>query len=97
MQPHPAVDAQAFAPLCQDRDNSRFLGVNRHQEQTWFLQEGMTALAGAIALQAGILQLRADQGKEVPTISTAAAEHLRQRLARAAAVGYRLDKFLDLS
>ena len=97
MQPHPAVDAQAFAYLCQGRDNRRFLGVNRHQEQTWFLQEGMTALAGAIALQVGILQLRAGQGKEVPAISTAAAEHLRQRLARAAAVGYRLDKFLDLS
>ena len=97
MQPHPAVDTQAFAHLCLDRDNSRFLCVNRHEEQTWFLQEGMTALAGAIALQAGILQLRAGQGKEAPAISKTAAELLRQRLARAAAVGYRLDKFLDLS
>jgi hypothetical protein len=97
MQPHPAIDAQAFAQLCQSHDNSKFLGVNRHEEQTWFLQEGMTALAGAIALQAGILQLRTGQGKEVTAIATAAAEHLRQRLARAAAVGYRLDKFLDLS
>jgi glycosidase len=97
MQPHPAIDAQAFAQLCQSHDNSKFLGVNRHEEQTWFLQECMTALAGAIALQAGILQLRTGQGKEVTAIATAAAEHLRQRLARAAAVGYRLDKFLDLS
>ncbi len=97
MQPHPAVDAHTFTQLCQDRDNSRFLGVNRHEDQTWFLQEGMTALAGAVALQAGIMQLRAGQGKEVDAFSVEAAEHLRQRLARAAALGYRLDKFLDLS
>ena len=97
MQPHPAVDAHTFTHLCQDRDNRKFLGVNKHEDQTWFLQEGMTALAGAVALQAGVMQLRAGQGKEVDAISAAAAEHLRQRLARAAAVGYRLDKFLDLS
>ncbi len=97
MQPHPAVDAHTFTHLCQDRDNSRFLGVNRQEDQTWFLQEGMTALAGAVALQAGVMQLRAGQGKEVDAISAASAEHLRQRLARAAAIGYRLDKFLDLS
>jgi hypothetical protein len=97
MHTHPAVDAHTFTHLCQDRDNSRFLGVNKHEDQTWFLQEGMTALAGAVALQAGVMQLRAGQGKEVDAISAAVAEHLRQRLARAAAVGYRLDKFLDLS
>jgi glycosidase len=97
MQPHPAVDNHAFIQICQDPENASFLGVNRHEDQIWFLQESMTALAGTVALQAGIMQIRAGQGKEVLTISTTAAEHMRQRLARAAAVGYRLDKFLDLS
>jgi glycosidase len=96
MQPHPAVDAQAFKQLCQNRDNASFLGVNKHEDKTWFLQEGMTSLAAAVALQDGVMQLLAAQSKEIPAVSTSAAEHLRQRLARAAAVGYRLDKFLDL-
>ncbi len=97
MEPHPAVDAQAFTQLCQSPDNRGFLGVNRHADQTWFSQEGMTALSGALALQEGVTQLQAGQIKEISVVSASAAEQLRQRLARAAAVGYRLDKFLALS
>ncbi len=97
MEPHPAVAAKVFTQLCQEPDIGRFLGVNKHADQTWFLQERMTALAGAVALQAGVMQLQANHNKEVSVTSTSAAEQLRQRLARAAAVGYRLDKFLALS
>jgi len=50
-----------------------------------------------VALQAGSRALYSGTQKEVAKISSAAAEVLRQRLARAAAVGYRLDKFLDLN
>lgn len=97
MEPHPAADAKVFTQLCQEADIGRFLGVNKHANQTWFLQERMTALAGAVALQAGVMQLQASHNKQVSVTSSSAAEQLRQRLARAAAVGYRLDKFLALS
>jgi hypothetical protein len=97
LQPHPALDAYAFTQLCQDRDNRRVLGVNSHNEQTWFLQERMTAFAGTLALQAGIMQLGRVQEIGITDATELAAECLRRRLARAAAVGYRLDKFLDLS
>jgi hypothetical protein len=114
---HPATSEVAFAELCNDPVNTRLLGINSHANETWFLQEGMTALAGAIALQAEITDLmnrgKAESAKAAPAIAEvtdlmnggkaegakaapAIAEILRQRLARAAAVGYRLDKFLSL-
>jgi hypothetical protein len=96
MEPHPATDGTAFEQLCQDHGNSGLLGINRHAGQTWFLREGMTALAGAVALQGAIMQSHADTETGTATTSSSTAECLRQRLARAAAVGYRLDKFLDL-
>ena len=97
LAPHPATSEATFAELCNDPVNAALLGINRHAGTTWFLQEGMTALAGVIALQAEILQLmsttRSESSKDSASII---AEILRQRLARAAAVGYRLDKFLRI-
>jgi glycosidase len=94
--PHPADSAAAFAELCTSPALTGLLGINTHAGSTWFLQEGMTALAGAVALQAAIIPL--DQPEAAPGKAATAeiAGILRQRLARAAAVGYRLDKFLHL-
>jgi glycosidase len=98
LTPHPAISDAGFAALCNDPGNAGLLGINDHAGKTWFLQEGMTALAGAISLQAEITQLMTtDQTAGGKGSASAAAEILRQRLARAAAVGYRLDKFLSLS
>jgi hypothetical protein len=100
LSPHPATSASAFAELCNDPDNSRLLGINTHADETWFLREGMTALAGVVALQAELIQLMQLMGEAEAGVtdrsSAAIADILRQRLARAAAVGYRLDKFLSL-
>lgn len=97
LSPHPSGCEAAFIGLCSDPANAGLLGINMHAGSTWFIQEGMTALAGAIALQAAIMQ-RGPSGK--PLVREPAmkgvAETLRQRLARAAAVGYRLDKFIGL-
>jgi glycosidase len=96
--PHPATCDAAFAKLCTTPDNAGLLGINMHANETWFLQEGMTTLAGGVALQAAITALR-EKSTTAATEETLSgiAEVLRQRLARAAAVGYRLDKFLSLS
>jgi glycosidase len=95
--PHPANDAAAFTQLCQAPENAKFLGINTHNDQNWFSQEGMTALVGIVALQAEILPLIGqDKAVTSGTSTVVISELLRQRLARAAAVGYRLDKFLHL-
>ncbi|MCK4509500.1 MAG: hypothetical protein KAU27_13200, partial [Desulfuromonadales bacterium] len=97
LSPHPATSASAFAELCNNPDNARLLGINSHADETWFLQEGMTALAGIVALQAELMQLmRCSEARVTGRASTTIPGILRQRLARAAAVGYRLDKFLRL-
>jgi glycosidase len=97
LTPHPATCEAAFTELCNDPGNARLLNINRHADETWFSQEGMTALAGGVALQAGIMQLlRKNEGKSTDKRAVVIADILRQRLARAAAVGYRLDKFLRL-
>lgn len=97
LSPHPATCEAAFAELCNDPGNARLLNINLHAGETWFSQEGMTALAGIVALQDGIMQLL---GKTEATSAdrsvTVISDILRQRLARAAAVGYRLDIFLRL-
>jgi hypothetical protein len=57
----------------------------------------MTALVGIVALQAEVLPLIGqDKAVTSGTSTVVISELLRQRLARAAAVGYRLDKFLHL-
>jgi glycosidase len=97
LSPHPSSSESAFASLCRASANAGLLGINTHAGTTWFVEEGMATLAGAVALQAGIIPLihqRAEVYAKAP--ATAIAEVLRQRLARAAAVGYRLDKFLRL-
>jgi len=91
------MSASAFTELCNNPENSRLLGINSHAGQNWFLQEGMTALAGVVALQAEIMSLT--KGSKTETSRAPASTSsgiLRQRLARAAAIGYRLDKFLSL-
>ena len=97
LSPHPANSEPAFASLCRDPANAGLLGINTHAGTTWFVEEGMASLAGAVALQAGIMPLihQQTQGRAKGP-ATAIAGVLRQRLARAAAVGYRLDKFLRL-
>jgi glycosidase len=89
----PGTDDKVFAELCTDSSNSALLGVNHHAGTTWFNREGMIALAGTVALQAALKHLSEDSA--APDIEEL-AEKLRQRLARATAVGYRLDKFLVL-
>jgi hypothetical protein len=97
LSPHPATTESAFSELCNASENVNLLGINKHAGETWFSREGMTNLAAAIALQAEVMQLtnrsqpvgREEPASDIPDI-------LRQRLARAAAVGYRLDKFLSL-
>jgi hypothetical protein len=97
LSPHPATCEAAFAKLCNDPGNARLLNINRHADETWFSQEGMTTLAGIVALQAEIVQLlRKPEEETTAEPAVVIADILRQRLARAAAVGYRLDKFLRL-
>jgi hypothetical protein len=97
LSPHPANSEPAFASLCRDPANAGLLGINTHAGTTWFVEEGMASLAGAVALQAGIMPLIHQQTQGIAKgPATAIAGVLRQRLARAAAVGYRLDKFLRL-
>ena len=94
---HPATSDQLFAELFTDPQNSSLLGINQHAGQSWFSREGLAALAGAVALQAALLHLASPSSEEDPDMTTALiSERLRERLARAAAVGYRLDKFLHL-
>jgi glycosidase len=92
----PATDSNAFADLCTDNINTNLLGVHRHAGNFWFNREGMMALVGVVALQAGVQQLALEPSSVGPEPTKEISEMLRQRLARAAAVGYRLDKFLSL-
>ena len=96
LSPHPAVDEAAFVKLVEDRGLQALLGINRHAGTTWFSREAMTDLAGILALQSSILQLTEREIAAGEPQATTSAVILRQRLARAAAVGYRLDKFLRL-
>jgi len=92
---HPALDDHSLAQLIRDTDGRELLGIHRHAGTTWFNREAMASLCGALALQAGWLGFACDAvqpANESPT--TTLLETLRRRLARAAAVGYRLDKFL---
>ena len=94
---HPATNDPAFAELVTDPKNAGLLGINHHAGQSWFAKEGLAALAGAVALQAALMQLMSPDSTVKPKVmATLIPERLRERLARAAAVGYRLDKFLHL-
>lgn len=93
---HPATDGTAFTHLCYDPDHAGLLGINQHGNDLWFNRERMTSFAGTLALHAAIgLGGRAKPGHDRDILAHI-AETLRRRLARAAAVGYRLDKFLQL-
>ncbi|MDT8440040.1 MAG: alpha-amylase family glycosyl hydrolase [Desulfuromonadales bacterium] len=95
--PPPALDDAALAGLMSAPDAAELLGINRSQGVVWFNREGMTALCGALALQASWLALAADPAATgTKASSDAILASLRRRLARAAAVGYRLDNFLAL-
>ncbi|MEJ2469809.1 MAG: alpha-amylase family glycosyl hydrolase [Desulfuromonadales bacterium] len=91
--PHPATSDETFAALCTDVAQRDWLGINQHAGQTWFVAERMAALAGALAWQKLLLARSAAARKRIlPQV----CDLLRHRLARASAVGYRLDKFLRL-
>ncbi len=96
LTPHPAIDEPAFVALVEKGDLRNLLGINRHAGTTWFSREGLSGLAGALALQADILQLAERDTQPTGPQPGDSATLLRRRLARAAAVGYRLDKFLRL-
>jgi glycosidase len=96
LSPDPAIDEATFAQLCTDPSNASFLGINVHAGERWIVQESLVALAGAVALQAELMQLQAKEVVLRNESEESIAEVLRQRLARAAAVGYRLDKFLKM-
>jgi hypothetical protein len=88
-----ATDDAAFAKLLQEPVNQKFLGINNYQGTIWFNRERFTALATSIALRAALhQQLETCHSSEISEV----AERLRRRLARAAAVGYQLEKFLLL-
>ncbi len=94
---HPATSDELFAELFTDPQNAGLLGINHHAGQSWFSREGLAALAGAVALQAALMHRASPSSIEEPdSMAALIAERLRERLARAAAVGYRLDKFLHL-
>ena len=94
---HPATNNPAFAELVTDPKNAALLGINRHAGQSWFAKEGLAALAGCVALQADLMLISSPQITEQSKVmATLIHERLRERLALAAAVGYRLDKFLHL-
>ena len=95
LTPHPALDDQSLARLISGADGRELLGIHQHGGTTWFNREAMAALCGALALQAGWREYQALAAK--PSAKGGGSpylEMLRRRLARAAAVGYRLDKFL---
>ena len=94
LTPHPATDADAFNTLCMAPQLTTLLGINQHAGTTWFREEGLATLAGAVALQAVFTSALASPTLE-PDFESCAAT-LRLRLARAAACGCRLDKFLQL-
>jgi hypothetical protein len=94
---HPATNDPAFVKVVTDPKNAGLLGINHHAGQSWFAKEGLAALAGAVAFQAALVQLMSlDSTVESKAMTALIPERLRERLARAAAVGYRLDKFLHL-
>ena len=94
---HPATNDPAFAEFVTDPKNAGLLGINRHAGQSWFAKEGLAALAGSVALQATLMLISSpDITEQTKVMATLIPERLRERLARAAAVGYRLDKFLHL-
>ena len=97
MTPHPALEQQAFKSLCDDESLHPLLGVNQHQQARYFSKERMTSLIGALAMQAGIESLLATADPAQQAVTAAKlSETARDRLARAAAVGYRLDKLFLL-
>ncbi len=92
---HPALSEDAFTSLVNDHKHQPLLGINCYRDETWFSQERMTQLVSTLAMQAGIQSLTAEATPPNKAETTAIiCTTARQRLARAAAVSYRLDKFL---
>ena len=96
-QPHPAINDKAFVDFITARKAARILGINQYAGQTWFSKEGIGMLTGGIALQYAMMTRLASPDTASPRQNDQfVSECLRQRLPRAAALGYRLDKFLNL-
>jgi glycosidase len=87
----PALNRATFTALCRDPQNATLLGVNSQEGRRWFVRERMAAVTGALALRTWLALERDDD----TAWRASALDRHRQRLARAAAVAYRLDRFLS--
>ncbi len=93
LAPPPALDHFGFAALLRDPAQQALLGVNRHDGETWFNRERMTALVAALACQAAHLAAGAAPSGNRPLLARIAARAVRRGTA-ATAAGYRLEAFL---
>ncbi|MBW2451480.1 MAG: alpha-amylase [Deltaproteobacteria bacterium] len=93
MDPHPARSETALAELVGTSRVATVIGLNEYAGERFFNREGMMALCAALAIQADwTLGRPTGPGRPGPE----PLETFRGRLARAAAVGYRLDNFIHL-
>ncbi len=92
--PHPAYSAESFSELVRSPEVMPLLGVHEHAGDTWFNRERMAGLCGALVIQSEWLSTVSSEADRPEDLD--ALEMYRHRLARAAAVGYRLDNFLSL-
>jgi starch synthase len=93
LAPPPALDSLGFAALVRDPAQQSLLDINRHDGETWFNRERMTALVAALACQAAHLAAGAAPAGNSALLARIAARMVR-RNAAAAAAGYRLEPFL---
>ena len=96
-EPDPATDHEAFLRMVTQPNVPEILGMHEFADKTWITREGITAFAGGLALRSVIKEeIRSSTTSETKkNLSHAVSLSLRERLAHAAAVGYRLDKFLQ--
>ena len=92
-QAPPALDALTFAALVNDPAQRDLLGINRHNDVTWFHHERMVALVGALALQAAHLAAAAAPRSCRPLLAKIAGRTVH-RVEQSVAAGYRLEPFL---
>ena len=93
MHPHPALSDVALAELIRTSRVAALTGLNEYAGERFFNREGMMTLCAALAVQA---DWNPGQPTSLSRPSSESLETFRGRLARAAAVGYRLDKFIQL-
>jgi glycosidase len=89
--PHPAESRPAFEALFTRPEMHGLLGINQHEGETWFDQDRMEDLCCALVLQ----RLCLPTGSDI--VLAKDIERYKCRIEHAAASGYRLDKFLNLT